>query len=212
MQEETQALELRFLEASLEVGVGEEDVGDVITFLRPLQQKHLPTYEHSLRVALVARAIAKHQHVDEKALLLAGALHDVGKVRVPHRVLSQTDHWTASDQRIIQRHVLDGYRLIRGRFDFSAETILWHHRFQDRGYPKRLPPPLHRYSTATHALIIECGRLLALADVYDALHRQNSKIKRGGGLSSQEIKEKMLGYNRDKRALVNSLYASGVLV
>jgi len=130
---------------------------------------------------------------------------------VPLRVLEKTDEWTALDQRIMQRHVLDGYRLLRDRFDFSAEVMLWHHRFQERGYPKRFPPPLHRYSTTTRALIVEYGRLLALADVYDALHRSNSKVKKGGGLTSGEIRTKMLEYNPDRGQLVRALYVSGVL-
>jgi HD-GYP domain-containing protein (c-di-GMP phosphodiesterase class II) len=142
--------------------------------------------------------------------LFAGALHDIGKALLPLRVLGKTDEWTALDQRIMQRHVLDGYRLLRDRFDFSGEVMLWHHRFQVRGYPKRLPPPLHRYSTATRVLIMEYGRLLALADVYDALHRSNSRSKHGG-LSAEEIKEKMLEYNPDRRPLIHALYASGVL-
>ena len=210
MQGDTSSLEEQFLDACTQVGVKEADRNDIIAILEPLRRKHPPSYHHSLRVALRARAIACHQHFDERALLFAGALHDIGKALVPLRVLEKTDEWTALDQRIMQRHVLDGYRLLRDRFDFSGEVMLWHHRFQVRGYPKRLPPPLHRYSTATRVLIMEYGRLLALADVYDALHRSNSRSKHGG-LSAEEIKEKMLEYNPDRRPLIHALYASGVL-
>jgi putative nucleotidyltransferase with HDIG domain len=211
--EETRQLESDFHRAAVEVGIKESDREAIASMLAPLRDKNEVThahYQHSLRVALVARAIARYAYKDQKALLFAGALHDVGKALVPKEILGKTGGYSESDYRVIGKHVMDSYRMIRDRFDFAAEIILWHHKFQTRAYPKKIPQRLHEYSERTKLSIIECGRLLALADVYDALHRPNSKFKEGG-LSGEEIRQKMLELNPDKVLLVRALYESKVL-
>jgi hypothetical protein len=210
---ETEQLEQALATACTEVGVAEHEVRAAHSLLAPLRDKgpipHIH-YLHSLRVGLTARAIGHTTHQDERALLLAGVLHDIGKAQVPVAILGKVNEWSRADQRIIQRHVMDGYRLLRGRFDFSAEIMLWHHRFQANGYPKVLPAPLHKYSHSTKAQIVEYGRLLALADVYDALHRPNNKFETGAPLTGLEIREKMLAFNPDRIPLVEMLYDTGV--
>lgn len=209
----TADLERAFERACAEVRIRDKDRRVVKSLLAPLRDKNDVThehYKHSLRVALVARAIARHTHNEEKPLLFAGALHDIGKALTPIEVLGKTGTWTRADQAIIQAHVRDSYRLLAGRFDFTAEIILWHHRFQDHGYPARLPKPLKAYSASTKVLITEYGRILAMADVYDALHRPNSKFKEGSGLTGAEVKAKMFAFNPDKTKLVQSLYDAGI--
>jgi hypothetical protein len=107
-------------------------------------------------------------------------------------------------------HVMDGYRLIRGQFDFSAEVILWHHRFQHNGYPADMPALLHEYSQGTRVMIQFYGRLLALADGFDAFHRVNEKYTPVDGPVGEWIREKMLEHNPDQRVLVQELYDASV--
>ncbi len=194
-------------------GVSESDQKAVHAFLAPLRCKSDVThfhYEHSLRVGRHAWRIAQFVHLDQKALLLAGALHDLGKCMTALETLGKTEVWSAKDYEEIRHHVVDGYRLLKGRFDFSAETILWHHRFQKDGYPKKLPKPLHEYSEGTKLLIAEHGRMLAIADVYDALHRVNSKFGEARALTGAEIKEKMLQFNPDRKILIEDLYKADI--
>ncbi|OGZ66803.1 MAG: hypothetical protein A3C58_00920 [Candidatus Staskawiczbacteria bacterium RIFCSPHIGHO2_02_FULL_34_10] len=152
-----------------------DNVWQVFGFLQPLKAKDLPTYEHSLRVDLLASQIAKFVHLDPKALLYAGLLHDVGKAQTRLATLQKTDGWTEADTEEIMNHVMDGYRLIRDKFDFSTEIILWHHRFQPRGYPKEMSTLLHKYCEGTKVMIPWYGRMLCLADTFDAFHRVNDK-------------------------------------
>lgn len=211
MTPETQNLETAFEFACHEVGIKREDYNTIRSLLAPLRDKSPVThahYLHSLRVALTSRAIARLLHQEEKPALFAGALHDIGKTQVPLDILGETGEWTSRHQRAIEKHVMDGYRILRGKFDFSAEIMLWHHRFQARGYPKRLPKPLHGYGTPTRALIVEYGRILAIADVYDALHRPNAKF--GKTLTRGEIREMMLAYNPDQRKRIEALYDAGI--
>lgn len=106
--------------------------------------------------------------------------------------------------------MLDGFRLLRDRFDFTAHAIVWHHRFQSRGYPKDLPAPLQPFSDTTLAMVRRVGEILAIADVFDALHRVNSGSG-GAALTSAEIEGKMKSAFPDHLDLVASLYTKGVL-
>ncbi len=197
-----------------ELATSPDDCVTMRAFLAPLKHKNTVThfhYQHSLRVGFLSRSIARFVHLDDKAVFYAGLLHDLGKCLVALQTLGRTDDWTSRDTKEVKPHVMNGYKLLRGRFDFTAEVILWHHRFQREGYPKRLPPPLHEYSHGTKLLIAECGRMVAIADVYDALHRENSKFGERRVLSGQEIKEKMVQFNPDRKQLIHDLYATAIL-
>jgi streptomycin 6-kinase len=54
------------------------------------------------------------------------------------------------------------------------------------------------------------ARILALADVYDAMHRINDATG-GQALSGEEIRRRMLDSNPDQRHLVGELYAADIL-
>lgn len=207
------------LEASLEetfVGlkIAEDDRNAIKAFLAPLKEKSPITrfhYRHSIRVALLAKKIARFMHLDEKALFYAGLLHDLGKCQVALETLGKTGPWDKKDYTEIKAHVTEGYKTLRGRFDLTAEIILWHHRFQKNPYPAKLPKKLHKYSVGTDLLIVEYGRVLAIADVFDALHRANSKFGEERALTGLEIKEKMFELNPDRANLIRDLYNSSIL-
>ena len=214
MTNETDTTEMQFWGACDELGISDANKAHLQSFLAPLRDKSSIThfhYLHSLRVGLLARQIGLFTYHEEKPLLFGGVLHDLGKCQTPLSVLGKTDSWSDEDQGIIEEHVMDGYRLIRGRFDMSAEIILWHHRFQENGYPEELPPLLHNYRETTQLLIREYGRIVAIADVYDALHRVDAKFGEERALTGSEIKEKMLEFNPDRRKLISALYDAGVI-
>jgi len=203
------SLEERLRRAFDDLKTVDEQREGIMTFLRLLESKHPPTYEHSIRVGLLAGRIARFMHLDERALLYAGLLHDVGKAQTRLELLQKTDEWTLADAIEMNNHVMDGYRLIRDRFGFSAEIILWHHRFQHVAYPELLPAPLHSYCEGTRVAIPMYGRLLALADIFDALHRVNSKHG-CDPLTGKQIMEKMLTFNHDQAGLIQELFQADI--
>jgi putative nucleotidyltransferase with HDIG domain len=184
---------------------------EILSFLEPLKMKGnvgLFHYEHSIRVGILASRIAGYMHLDAKATLYAGLLHDVGKALVPVSTLGRTETWSKEDQDNIEPHVHDSYRLLRDKFDFSAEIVGLHHRFQKNCYPTEPFPHLHEYSKGTDVMIAFYGRILALADQFDAMHRVNSK----GRLTGKEIKEKLIEFNLDLKILINNLYDDEILI
>ena len=178
-------------------------------FLELLRLKDLPTYEHSIRVGLLTKQIGSIMFLDAKALFYAGLLHDIGKALTNPKVLQKTDRFDISDYDEIKNHVPDGYRLLRGHFDFTAEVMWWHHRFQQNKYPEELNDHLHQYNEGTKVVIPMYGRLLSLADCFDAFHRVNGKFDEKG-LSGEQIKEKMIGFNPEHKVLIEELYRRNI--
>lgn len=212
---EGEQLDNQLEEAFEKYSVKPEDKSALLDFLSLLMSKHSVTRlhgEHSKRVGLKAAEIAEFQNLDKRALLYAGLTHDLGKCQVSLETLGKTSGWTDEDALAIQSHVMDGYRILMGRFDFTADTMVLHHTFQINGYPGELPPYLHPYSEETQFLIVEHGRILALADVYDALHRENDKFGEKRRLSDAEIREQMFTLNPDREKLVEDLYKVGILI
>src|SRR3989344_8046234 len=188
----TSETELEFEETMDELRFEENLKTSIRSFLAVLKQKSEFTYLHSLRVGLLARRIARFMHLPQNALFLAGVFHDLGKSQTPLSTLHKTAGWSPEDAKIMEAHVMDSYRVLRDKFDFSAAVVLLHHQFQPNAYPGELPLTLHNYSKATQVLIQECGRVLAIADVYDAMHRKNDKFEEGESLTDEEIRQKML--------------------
>ena len=209
--DDTRSLIRQFATGAYALDVSSLHQEQIIDLLRPLLdgspavQEH---FKHSIRVGLLAAKIANFCHHHGRTLFIAGTLHDVGKCEIPIEVLEKTVNWTVGDAAVMEHHVIAGYNKLRGHFDFSAEIILWHHKFQHNEYPETLPPHLHQYSAATVVLIAEYGRLLALADSYDALHRPNDKFD--GVMSGDRIKALMLEHNPDRTILIERLYQAGI--
>ena len=90
------------------------------------------------------------------------SLHDVGKVGLPDSILKKEGTLTLEERELMQTHTTMGFKLLRdARADEVACNIaLYHHeKFDASGYPRRLPG---------NQIPIE-ARIVALADVYDAL-------------------------------------------
>lgn len=204
------AIEVQLPKAFEELEINPQDKLAIEAFLAPLKQHDLKSYEHSVRVGLSARDIGRHLKLDEKALFFAGLLHDTGKSKIPVETLQKTEGWTDKDTEAMKSHVIYGYDALKGKFDFTAEIMLLHHTFQENNYPENLPPHLHNYSPITQDLIIENAKVLALADTYDALHRENNKFGEKRGLSNSEIKTKMLELKFFKREQIEDLYKAGI--
>jgi putative two-component system response regulator len=94
----------------------------------------------------------------------AAPLHDVGKVAIPDAILLKPGSLSPEERAIVETHAEEGHRLLRGSsssiLDMGATIALSHHeRWDGGGYPRGL---------AAEKIPIE-GRIVAIADVFDAL-------------------------------------------
>jgi putative two-component system response regulator len=165
-------LEIRVRERTIELqqAVAELDAAQIETvrrLSRAVEFRDHDTGVHIGRISAFAARTARRAGLDADRCALierASPLHDVGKVAIPDSVLLKPGPLTAEERRVIETHAEIGHRLLMGSdsavLQLAATIALTHHEHYDGdGYPRGL---------AGDSIPIE-GRIVAIADVYDAL-------------------------------------------
>ncbi|UQN08458.1 HD domain-containing phosphohydrolase [Deinococcus sp. QL22] len=125
------------------------------------------TGEHTRRVGRATTRIARALGWSERragVLGIAARLHDVGKIGIPDTVLLKPGKLSPEQYTQMQTHTLIGARILSGGrselLRLAEEIALTHHeRWDGGGYPRGL----------SGAQIPMSGRIVAIADVFDAL-------------------------------------------
>lgn len=128
------------------------------------------TYAHSLNVAMICNIFAGWLHFSPEDRVLAtacGLFHDIGKLKIPHEIISKPGKLTPAEFRIIKTHPLHSYKLI-SQFQLSDEiknaALMHHERCDGSGYPYGF----------TFDKITRFAKLVAIADVYEAMTSNRS--------------------------------------
>jgi len=130
------------------------------------------TYLHVKRVTEFTYKLAKLYGMDEnEALMLknASSLHDIGKLGVSDSILHKHSKLSTKEYKAIQEHVIYGVDMLKHSslplFKAAVIVVEQHHeRYDGEGYPNKLKgDKIHIY-----------GRIVALADVFDALLNKRS--------------------------------------
>ena len=125
------------------------------------------TGQHILRMSHASALLARSAGWDEAAcemILNASPMHDVGKIGIPDGILLKPGPLTPDEREIMQTHTLIGAELLAGGndplLDMARDIALAHHeKWDGTGYPRRL----------AGEDIPEAARIVAIADVFDAL-------------------------------------------
>jgi putative nucleotidyltransferase with HDIG domain len=124
------------------------------------------TYLHSLSVTVISIAIGIELELGSKQLCNLGVsamLHDIGKMEIPIELISKPAKLTKDEYDIVKTHAKLGANYIVKNNDINREIYLGvishHEKFDGTGYPSGLKK----------SEIPIFGRIIAVADVYDAL-------------------------------------------
>ncbi|MBN2509323.1 MAG: GAF domain-containing protein [Spirochaetales bacterium] len=114
----------------------------------------------------------------KEAFRLAAMLHDIGKVAMSAELLSKPEEYNSSEKEIMFWHTIYGARLFAGKDSFwdriAFEVVLNHHeRWDGGGYPGHVENIFAAEITFGPGKkgkeIPLSGRIVAIADVFDAL-------------------------------------------
>jgi putative nucleotidyltransferase with HDIG domain len=153
------------------------------------------TARHQKRVAHLACAIADEMGLPEdqiNSVLIAGAIHDIGKIYLPAEILNKPGQLNGSEYSIIMNHPQVGYDILK-KVEFPwpvAKIVLQHHeRMNGTGYP---------YGLEGEEIMLE-ARILAVADAVEAMSFERPHRKElGVGKALDEIsRERDLAYDID---------------
>src|SRR5690349_12429485 len=122
---------------------------------------------HLIRMARYSRLIANAiglERDEAESIELAAPLHDIGKIGIPDQILLKPAKLDATEWEVMRRHPVIGHEILKGSASkyvrMGALIALGHHeKYDGSGYPNGL--------VGDHIPL--CARIVAVADVYDAL-------------------------------------------
>ncbi|MFN9153707.1 MAG: HD domain-containing phosphohydrolase [bacterium] len=158
-------LETEVRAATAEIAARELET--IVRLARAAEFRDPETGAHIQRMAHCSRLIARQIGLSEQQqeiLLLAAPLHDVGKLGTPDRILLKRGRLEPDEWEVMKEHATIGYEILRESaspvIQAGAEIAWSHHeKFDGTGYPRGL----------TGDSIPLFGRIVAIADVFDAL-------------------------------------------
>jgi putative two-component system response regulator len=151
-----------------------ECIGTLAEFRDPETGGHIKRTQHyikalanQLKTLPQFKKILNEETIDR--IYKCAPLHDIGKVAIPDAILQKPEKLTKEEFDVMKTHTTHGYKVLLSgitRLDTSAylecaaEIALTHHeKWDGSGYPQGL---------SGENIPVE-GRLMAIADVYDAL-------------------------------------------
>ena len=122
---------------------------------------------HSLHVAILAGLMGRWLHwprEHRERLLLAGLLHDVGKLKIPEEIMNKPGKLTPEEMDVVRNHSAYSAEILAkcglsGEADIMAGVLQHHERGDGSGYP----------SGIKKEIISPFGKILAILDIYDAM-------------------------------------------
>ena len=144
----------------------------IVSFAEITENKSGQTGKHIRRVSEYSRLLADALGLDAERceqIRIASTMHDIGKLLIPSEILEKPGRLTDEEYAIIKKHTTYGGQLLENvegeEMKLSRTIALQHHeRYDGRGYPAGLHDD---------QISLE-GRIVAVADVYDALTSRRS--------------------------------------
>ncbi|MBI5206486.1 MAG: HD-GYP domain-containing protein [Candidatus Firestonebacteria bacterium] len=124
------------------------------------------TFLHSLNVCLMSASLGILLEYNQLALFdlaLGALLHDIGKILIPVNILNKPGKLSDEEFNVMKTHTKKGFDILKNNTPLKpisfCITLMHHERFDGSGYPQNL----------SDKQIHEFSRIVAIADVYDAL-------------------------------------------
>lgn len=139
----------------------------ILKLSKAAEYKDEETGDHILRMSNYSTAVARRIGLNEKtaeAILYASPMHDIGKIGIPDKILLKPGKLDPEEWEVMKMHTVIGAKILAGSdsgFIKLAEMIAMthHEKWDGSGYPKGLKG----------GKIPLAGRIVAIADVFDAL-------------------------------------------
>jgi putative nucleotidyltransferase with HDIG domain len=169
--------------------------GMLALLLETLTLRDPTAARHAAAVAHYAHGLARVAGLSDRECAIvhtAGLLHDIGKEGLPDHLLLGRAPLHPQERRLIERHPADGARLllrVEGLGEVATAVLAHHERIDGRGYPDALGGDD----------IPIAARIIAVAEVYDALTAPDSYRIPVGAAEAEEELRRVAGTQLDGR-------------
>jgi len=144
---------------------------DTVINLIDLKTYDTYTFYHCVNTAVLCVVMGLGMELPRDQLVdiaYASLLHDIGKVFIDSAIINKPAKLTAEEYEIVKTHSMEGYKYIKEKYyctEKVARGVIDHHeKIDGTGYPNNKKG--HKISLS--------GRMISVADVYDALTSDRS--------------------------------------
>ncbi|MCW8963338.1 MAG: HD-GYP domain-containing protein [Gammaproteobacteria bacterium] len=137
-----------------------------LEWMSQLKDKNQFEAQHSMNVSIFSIKLGRHLGLHEdilNTLGICGLLHDIGKIKIPERILMKPGALTEDEMAIMQKHAEVGVKILKQTPNVPLEVISvcqkHHERMDGKGYPNQLVGDQLDLLT----------RIVSIADAYDAI-------------------------------------------
>lgn len=139
---------------------------DAFAWLTRIKNKDNYTYNHAVSASVWAVAFGRHLGLPKKdlqSLAIGAMLFDVGKVKLPEKLINNKKRFNQYEFKLVKKHVdysLDIIKEIKGINDDIISMVQTHHeRYNGSGYPQGM--------AGNHIPLF--GKIAGIVDCYDAI-------------------------------------------
>jgi len=133
-----------------------------VAAIRRIEKGNHNPYRHGDQIVAYAEGICQEMAIpqDERFLIeCAAKWHDIGKIKIPQRILDKPSNLTEKEWEIIKKHPIYSEDLIKP-FGYIAGIARYHHEWIDgSGYPDGLK----------NGKILLGSKIIAVIDSYNAM-------------------------------------------
>lgn len=147
-------------------------------------------YYHAANSAVLALLLGAEAGLSRARLYelgIAALLHDLGNIFIPKSILNKRGRLTPEEFEIIKSHSQMGFEYLREHFDISTDACMGalqhHENYNGTGYPNKLK----KDEISLYA------RIIAIAEVYDALTSRRPFREEGSPLSAMNYMDENAG-------------------
>lgn len=151
------------------------ECGDVNKSLYDIQTYDNYTYMHCIDTCIMTTFLGMTMNYNEKELkelAIAGVLHDVGKIKIPSKIINKKGRLTEEECSEIKKHPIYGKEILEKNMSIPNTVIKaveqHHERVDGKGYPYGL----------NGNEIFKYGKVICICDVYDAVSNDRSYRKK----------------------------------
>ncbi|MBS1127560.1 MAG: response regulator receiver modulated metal dependent phosphohydrolase, partial [Nitrospirae bacterium] len=142
----------------------------ILRLTKAAESKDIDTGEHIARIGFYAKRLSQELGMSEEfieTITFASAMHDIGKIGIPDRILLKAGELTPEESEIMKTHTTIGERILANseypKLKMSAVIALNHHeRWDGTGYPRGIKGD---------EIPIE-ARIVMVCDYYDSMRRK----------------------------------------